>query len=89
MAPALLANNNNCIDVSGSFVKQEMSNWYLFGVSAPAKKGPCIQLKIGDNKVGKSSEVNSVVVPSTLCSRTHCNLVASDHEVILRDEVSH
>lgn len=68
--------------------KQELSCWYLFGVSEAARNKHCIQLKIGDNHVGKSSASNSIVLPSTLVSRHHCNLVATDSEVILRDLVS-
>lgn len=64
------------------------SNWYLYGVSAAARRKPCIQLKIGDNTVGKSAADNSIVIPSNYCSRHHCNLVVNEYEVILRDSVS-
>lgn len=67
-------------------IKQEWSNWYLYGVSEATEKSPPIRLRVGENTVGRSPLLNSIALGSMLCSRKHCELSVSENEVIMRDK---
>lgn len=62
-----------------------LSPWILEGVTAAAKRNP-IHLKMKQNVVGKSRN-DDIRIVSTVCSRKHGVLHATDMEVIMRDEV--